>query len=111
MPSCSNEDVANGKKCRSNKFTIGKRELDTTRVGFVQKLSASYTGPSLFTFDTSLPSNSNKGHEYAVGKTAMPMLDEKNNVMRDVNGNILMQWFDPITEKERMALVEYLKTL
>jgi cytochrome c5 len=111
MPSCTAEEVANGNKCRSNKFTVGNRELDATRVGFVQYPADKFSEPSLFEFDTSLPSNSDKGHEYAVGKTPIPILDGKGNVMRDNKGKIRTRKFEPITEEERMALVEFIKTL
>jgi mono/diheme cytochrome c family protein len=115
LPSCTVEEQANGKKCRSNQFTVGNRELDHEKVGFVQYDADAFSEPSLFVFDTSLPSNSNKGHEYAVGKTWMPALEnndsDKVKVKRDNNGKIIMRRFEPITEEERMALVEFIKTL
>lgn len=74
---------------RPDQFKVGSREFDPVKVGL---RSSGYEG---FTFDTSLSGNSNAGHEYASGKTAQP------------NGKILK----PLTEEERIDLLEYLKTL
>lgn len=102
LPSCSEEEIKRGKLCRSNIFTVGNREFDTEKIGFVQKSRAQY--PDLFLFDTSLPGNSNKGHEYTAGVTPMPKLDENGQVIRDQNGKVVKEWFKPITEEERIAL-------
>ncbi|MDH5230287.1 MAG: di-heme-cytochrome C peroxidase [Gammaproteobacteria bacterium] len=111
LPSCSDEEIQQGKKCRSNKFTVGNRELDVKKVGFKQfENPAQFQQPALFVFDTSLPSNSNKGHEYAAGKTPMPKL-VNGKVQRDEKGEIIKHYFKPMEEEERWALVEYLKTL
>ncbi|MBL4693480.1 MAG: hypothetical protein JKY92_09155 [Magnetovibrio sp.] len=68
------------KKYRSSKgFMIGKREFDPENVGFV---SQGYTDG--FFFDTTIPGNTNTGHEY--GACAM-------------------------TNTQRMDLLEYLKSL
>ncbi len=75
---------------RPKKFLVGSRELDVEKVGF--KSSGYAHG---FTFDTSLPGNGNQGHEYAAGKMPLP------------NGKIL----PPLDHEQRMALVEYLKSL
>ncbi len=74
-------------KYRSNSFVVGSREFDPVKVGF---RDAGYAG-SLF--DTSLPGNSNKGHEYGTihTNTGQPQR--------------------PLTESERWDLVEYMKTL
>jgi len=74
---------------RPSKFLVGSRTFDTKKVGFK---SEGYNG---FVFDTSKSGNSNKGHEYAAGKTALP------------NGKTL----DPLTESQRLELLEYLKSL
>lgn len=74
---------------RPDQFEVGSREFDPVKVGLK---SSGYQG---FTFDTSLRSNSNAGHEYASGKTAQ------------ANGKIL----EPLTKDERLDLLEYLKTL
>lgn len=63
---------------RPKEFQVGSRELDVVKVGLK---SEGYKG---FTFKTSLPANSNAGHEY--GTRAM-------------------------SHEDRMDLVEYLKTL
>ncbi|HSC67025.1 MAG TPA: di-heme-cytochrome C peroxidase [Cellvibrio sp.] len=109
MPSCSDAEIASGKICRPNRFTIGTRELDPVKVGFVQRDPAQY--PGLFVFDTRLPSNSNKGHEYAAGVTPVFVLDEQGRPVKDAAGKPLMRKLTPITPAQRLALVEYLKTL
>lgn len=101
LPSCSDDEIREGKQCRSNKFTTGSREFDTVKVGFVQKSVTDY--PGLFVFDTSLLSNSNKGHEYVVGVTPFPVVDER--------GEISYVKLPKINDYQRRALVEYLKTL
>jgi mono/diheme cytochrome c family protein len=65
---------------RAASFSVGSREFDPKHVGF-----RSDAGP--FQFDTSLPGNSNKGHEGRPYGT------------------------DRLTDEERWQLVEYLKTL
>jgi mono/diheme cytochrome c family protein len=67
---------------RDAKFTVGSREFDSKDVGFK---SGPSDGP--FEFDTSLPGNSNKGHEGQKYGT-----DQMNDV-------------------QRRQLLEYLKTL
>ena len=69
---------------RSETFHIGSWEYDPARVGYV-------TGPApgAFLFDTSLPGNSNAGHEYGTGGDGLA----------------------PLSDTEIWALVEYLKTL
>ncbi|MDO8344839.1 MAG: di-heme-cytochrome C peroxidase [Cellvibrio sp.] len=109
MPSCSDAEIASGKTCRPNRFTVGTRELDAITVGVVQRDPAQY--PGLFVFDTSLPSNSNKGHEYAAGVTPVFVLDTKGHPVKDTQGKPKMQTLQPISNQQRLALVEYLKTL
>jgi hypothetical protein len=109
LPACSEAEVAQGKACRSNTFTLGNREFDPVNVGFKQLDVNDY--PELFVFDTSLPSNSNAGHEYAVGKTPMIKLDGDGKPMKGPDGKPLLEWLPPITDDKRLALVEYLKTL
>jgi mono/diheme cytochrome c family protein len=65
---------------RSTSFMVGSREFDPKHVGFRADVGS-------FRFDTSLPGNSNKGHEGGSYGT------------------------DRLTEEERWQLVEYLKTL
>lgn len=109
MPSCSDAEIASGKTCRPNRFTLGARELDAEKVGVIQRDSKQY--PGLFVFNTSLPSNSNKGHEYAAGVTPVFVLDANNRPIKDAQGKPKMRLLQPITERQRLALVEYLKTL
>lgn len=109
MPSCSDAEIASGKTCRPNRFTVGTRELDAINVGVVQRDPAQY--PGLFVFDTSLPSNSNKGHEYAAGVTPVFVLDANGRPVKDAQGKPKMQTLQPISNHQRLALVEYLKTL
>lgn len=74
---------------RPDTFTVGSREFDPDKVGFRYE---NYDG---FVMDTSLPGNTNSGHEYAAGRTGQ------------MNGEGL-----PILcKKQRLELLEYLKTL
>jgi hypothetical protein len=61
---------------RKKTFKVGGRQFDTSNVGFLED-------PTGFTFETSLPGNSNRGHEYGTS----------------------------LTNDERHDLVSYLKTL
>ena len=65
---------------RSKTFYLGTREFDPKNVGYETAQSAGNS----FLFDTSLPGNSNAGHDY-------------NNA--------------GLTDADRLALVEYMKTL
>ena len=77
-------------KDRDKKFFVGRKEYDPVKVGFVlQPLSGDG-----FWLDTSIPGNSNQGHEFSSAYTGKP---EK--------GVIGPQLSDP----ERYALIEYLK--
>ena len=69
---------------RIKKFSLGTWEFDPKYVGYVLD-----SAENDFEFDTSLPGNSNVGHEYGTGLYGQPAL----------------------TEDERWALVEYMKTL
>lgn len=109
LPGCSDAEIASGKNCRPNRFTVGTRELDPIKVGFVQRDPAEY--PGLFIFDARLPGNSNKGHEYTSGVTPIMVLDQEGRPVRDPLGNPRMRRLPPITDDQRLALVEYLKTL
>ena len=109
MPSCSNAEIAAGKKCRSNRFTVGSREFDPVKVGLVSKDVSVY--PGLFVFDASLPGNRNNGHEYAAGNTPIIKLDNAGKPIRDAAGKFELEKLPPINDSQRQALVEYLKTL
>ncbi|HEY7885325.1 MAG TPA: di-heme-cytochrome C peroxidase, partial [Cellvibrionaceae bacterium] len=105
LPYCAPTNYVQG-ACRRNHFTVGIREFDPVHVGFIDSEHA-----DLFVFDTRLPGNSNKGHEYAAGNTPVFALDAKGRVVRDVSGQPVMTYLPPISHNERMALIEYLKTL
>lgn len=109
MPSCNDAEIASGKTCRPNRFTVGVRELDAIKVGAVQRDPAQY--PGLFVFDTQLPSNSNKGHEFTAGVTPVFVLDAQGHPVKDAEGKPKLKYLAPITDHQRLALVEYLKTL
>jgi processive rubber oxygenase RoxA-like protein len=72
-------------KQRVKRFSLGSWEFDAKNVGYVSTTASNDS----FLFDTTLAGNSNAGHEYGSGYYGKPAL----------------------TEKERWALVEYLKTL
>ena len=109
LPSCSDDEIAAGKLCRANQFTLGSRELDPVKVGLVQRDPRDY--PAVFVLDTRLPGNSNKGHEYAAGVTPVAGVDERGQLVRDDAGKLVMRTLPPISEEKRIALVEFLKTL
>lgn len=109
LPSCSDVDIAAGKKCRSNRFTLGSREFDPVKVGFVSKPFAAY--PSLFEFNTLLPGNRNNGHEYTSGNTPIIKLDNSGKPIKNAEGKFELEKLPPINDNQRQALVEYLKTL
>jgi len=69
---------------RDTKFFLGSWEYDPTGLGYVNEATN-----TSFLFDTSLPGNSSAGHEYGTGAYGQAAL----------------------TEDERWALIEYLKTL
>ena len=69
---------------RSKRFYLGVWEYDPIKVGYAQTARS-----GAFLFDARLPGNSNAGHEYGAGGDGLP----------------------PLTEEERRALLEYLKTL
>jgi hypothetical protein len=66
---------------RPKSFNVGTREYDPAKVGYVSAPTAPGNG---FTFDTTKRGNSNVGHDYQVGN---------------------------LTDEQRLALVEYMKTL
>lgn len=71
-------------KERMQQFHLGSWEFDPIYVGYVSDATEND-----FVFDTTLPGNSNAGHEYGTGAYGQPAL----------------------SENERWALIEYLKTL
>ncbi|HEY0419357.1 MAG TPA: di-heme-cytochrome C peroxidase, partial [Acetobacteraceae bacterium] len=73
---------------RDAAFTTGSREFDPKHVGF--DTTASETG---FRFDTTIPGNSNRGHEFRNGPPGPGVLGPE------------------LTEQQRWDIVEYLKTL
>lgn len=109
LPSCSDAEIEAGNKCRPNRFSIGSRELDPQLVGLVKRDASDF--PGLFEFDTSLPGNGNAGHEYAVGKTPVIKVDADGRAIRNADGSFAMETLPPINDEQRLALVEYLKTL
>jgi hypothetical protein len=99
-----------GTTCRSKTFTVGSRELDTEKVGFKQLDNLKGTYPELV-FDTELLGNSNKGHEYAAGVTRIIKTDAQGHAIRKSDGQFDVEYLMPINHDERMALLEYLKSL
>jgi len=109
LPRCTDEEIAAGKACRSRQFTVGNREFDPKRVGFVTMTPAEH--PELFVFDTALPSNSNAGHEYSSGVTPLIKLNERGEAICNAQGVCEREFLLPMDEQKRIALIEYLKTL
>lgn len=88
LPKKKTGDPDNG-HYRPDTFMVGSRVFDSKKVGFLTK---GYDG---FMFDTSQEGNSNSGHEYASGNTALP------------NGKVL----PALNNSQRLDLLEYLKGL
>jgi mono/diheme cytochrome c family protein len=88
LPKKGPKDPAGG-EYRPDTFQVGSREFDPKNVGLQ---SSGYRG---FTFDTSHQGNSNAGHEYGARKIKLP------------NGKTL----EPLTNDQRLDLLEYLKSL
>ncbi len=109
LPSCNDAEITSGKACRAQTFTLGARELDPVNVGFVQPDKNDY--PTLFTFDTRLPGNSNQGHEYTSGITPVIVRDASGKPIKNAAGNFKLAKLPVIGTDDRAALVEYLKTL
>lgn len=110
LPSCSDAEITASNTCRPNRFTLASRELDPKKVGLESRDIREF--PTQFEFDTSLPGNSNAGHEYAVGKTQIIKIDTKGQAIKKPDGTFEMEPpLAPINEAQRWALVEYLKTL
>ena len=82
---------------RPKTFTLGNREYDPAHLGY-------QTGPfkNGFEFDTTQPGNSNKGHEFSDA----PGPDPKHPEVRPPG--VIGPALKP---QQRMALIEYLKTL
>jgi hypothetical protein len=89
LPKKLKNDTKGDESYRPDKFIVGSRSFDIKKVGFK---SQNYKG---FEFDTSLPGNSNAGHEYAAGRTPQ------------VNGEVL----PALNTEQRSDLLEYLKSL
>ncbi|MFK7890813.1 MAG: di-heme-cytochrome C peroxidase [Granulosicoccus sp.] len=113
LPKCSEAGISSGEKkqnqCRPNTFLVGNPEFDPVKVGYRQAESGVY--PGIFVFDTSIPGNGNQGHEYAAGNTPSPEIDKEGNVVYDENGKPVFNNRPPMNEKERMYVVEYMKSL
>jgi hypothetical protein len=73
---------------RDAAFHVGSRQFDLRNVGFVTTPT-----PGSFRFDTTLPGNSNRGHEFRDGPIG--------------NGTIGPE----LSETQRRNIIEYLKTL
>ncbi len=119
--SCKNKEgsqLEEGITCRSKTFTVGSRELDIVNVGFKQLDNLKKTYPKL-EFDTSLLGNSNEGHEYAAGVTPIIKTDENGKAIprpaakpgSNPMDKFEIEYLEPINHDERMALIEYLKSL
>ena len=89
---------------------MGNRELDTEKVGFKQLDDLKGTYPELV-FDAELLGNRNEGHEYAAGTTPIIKTDKNGKAIRKPNGQFDKEYLGPINHNERMALIEYLKSL
>ncbi|GAA6134073.1 10S-dioxygenase [Oceaniserpentilla sp. 4NH20-0058] len=121
LPTCENgqSGIGENNTCRPEAFTVGQREFDPVKVGLKTENLMTYKAkagePSLFIYDTSLYGNHNYGHEYAAGKDPIPLLDENGQPRRDATGKPLgidtWEVKPALNHEQRMALIEYIKTL
>ena len=81
-------DVLATEEERPKKFALGTHEFDTKKLGYV---TTAFEGATIF--DTSLPGNSNTGHEFADKPKGPGVIGPR------------------LSEDERFALIEFLKTL
>ena len=81
-------DPASG-EYRPDTFVVGSREFDAQNVGI------KWQGYAGFAYRTTIPGNSNEGHEYAAGRAPQP------------DGSVL----PALNKEQRLDLLEYLKTL
>lgn len=88
LPKKGPNDPADG-EYRPDTFVVGSREFDAENVGM------KWQGYDGFVYRTSIPGNSNAGHEYAAGRTPQP------------DGSLP----PPLNKEQRLDLLEYLKTL
>ncbi len=88
LPKRQPDDPVEG-EYRPDEFMTGSREFDPEKVGL---RSSGYNG---FLFRTRIWGNHNGGHEYAAGRTPLP------------DGTLL----PALTKEQRLALLEYLKSL
>lgn len=86
------DDLLGDPEKRPKKFYLGSREYDPVKLGY--KTDPITNG---FEFDTSIRGNSNRGHEFRKDF-------DKNKEIKGVIGPAL-------SESDRKALIEYLKTL
>jgi mono/diheme cytochrome c family protein len=66
-------DLLQPASARPTRFPMGQREYDPDKVGYVTEMSE----PPRFTFDVSMPGNSNAGHEYGTDLSE----DEKRDLL------------------------------
>ena len=83
---------------RDKRFYLGSKEFDPVHVGF-----STENLPGGFELDTSLPGNSNAGHEFRGSRDP----NDDQFFMKLGKGVIGPE----LTEKERMALIEFLKAM
>jgi cytochrome c5 len=107
-----------GEQYRPDTFVVGSREFDPVKVGFI---SQGYDGS---VFDTSLPGNSNAGHEYGtIHDVCVKSAQVRPTTADDPPGNsdagqehgairdecVKSARVKPMTADERRDLLEYLK--
>jgi hypothetical protein len=92
---------------RPTNIQLGNIEFDAVNVGIQQqpklktRSGSRYTSDGIFILDTSVPGNSNHGHEFST------LWDDSKSYDKQVKGVIGPE----LSQDERMALIEYLKTL
>ena len=95
-------DLLSRAAARPMAFSLGGREYDPVKVGYRDSQL-----PGSFILDTAKPGNGNRGHEFRDGPTGMVQRGWSNGDGPTGDGVIGRG----LTEEEKHALLEYLKTL
>ncbi len=102
---------------RLTEFWVGRREFDPVNLGFIA--TAPEGDEELFRYDSSLPGNHNSGHEFGPAAAEYEGDDNPECVGASLDSNRACHGSDGrfiageccARESDRMALLEYLKTL
>lgn len=113
LPAWDDEGVE-GTDYRSREFVVGQREFDPEKVGYKQFSSPEEGGKQgFFVYKTDVLGNDNSGHEFgAVSFQLADYLDsDQVDKLSDEQRTQLNEDVPPLTEQERIDLLEFLRSL